>query len=78
MVYLILLVVGLVTWAAVRVIPARNRLMRTGIGFTVIGALTTLAMWWMVVPEMILGAGLVMLGIGSTRPQEEHGGASRA
>ena len=78
MVYLVLLVVGLVSWAAVRAIPARNGLMRTGIAFTVVGALTTVVMWWMVIPEVVLVAGLVMLGIGLTRPPEEHGTATRA
>lgn len=67
-VYLVLLVVGLVTWAAVRWIPARNDLVRVGVGFAVFGALTTLVMWWMVVPEVILVAGLVMLGVGFSRP----------
>lgn len=67
-VYLVLLVVGLVTWAAVRWIPARNDLVRVGVGFAVFGALTTMVMWWMVVPEVFLVAGLVMLGVGFSRP----------
>lgn len=50
------LIIGLVTWAAMRWVPARNGLVRVGIGFAVVGALTTLAMWWMVVPEVILVA----------------------
>lgn len=68
MIFLVLLVIGLVTWAAVRWVPARNDLVRLGIGFAVLGALTTLVMWWMVVPEVILVAGLVMLGIGFSQP----------
>lgn len=68
MIYLVLLVVGLVTWAAVRWIPARNDVVRLGVGFAVFGALTTLVMWWMVVPEVILVAGLVMVGVGFSRP----------
>ena len=71
MVYLVLLVVGLITWAAVRLIPARNDLVRLGIGFGVFGALTTAVMWWMVVPEVILVAGLVMLGVGYSRPSTQ-------
>lgn len=68
MIYLVLLVIGLATWAAVRWVPARNGLVRVGIGLGVVGALTTLVMWWMVVPEVILVAGLVMIGIGLSRP----------
>jgi len=37
--------------------------MRAGVAFTVAGALTTLAMWWLVIPEVVLFAGLVMVTV---------------
>ena len=62
MIYAVLVVVGLITWAVVRAVPASNRLMRIGVALTVVGLLTTLVMWWMVIPEVVLVAGLLTLG----------------
>jgi hypothetical protein len=64
MAYLVLAAIAFVTWATVRAVPARNPLMRAGVGCTVAGGLTTLFMWWMVIPEVILAAGLAMLVVG--------------
>jgi hypothetical protein len=64
MAYLVLAAIAGVTWAVLRVVPARNALVRAGTGCAVAGGLTTVFMWWMVIPEVILAAGLAMLAVG--------------
>lgn len=73
MIYGVLLVIAALTWLAVHLVPARNGLMRAGIAMTVVGALTTSVMWWMVFPEIVLVAGLVTLAIGWSRPAVRPG-----
>ncbi len=62
---------GWAIWEGVRP-GARSRaerLTRVGLALTVIGLFWTVFAWWMVFPELILVAGIVLLLIGrSTRP----------
>ncbi len=77
MVFRVLLLVVLVVgtgwaiWEGVRpgATSRSERLTRVGLALTVIGLFWTVFAWWMVIPELILVAGIVLLLIGrSTRP----------
>ena len=64
---LVLLVgTGWAIWEGVRpgIRSRAERLGRVGIALTVIGLFWTVFAWWMVIPELILLAGIVLLVIG--------------
>lgn len=60
---------GWAIWEGVRpgAKSRRERLKRIGLALTAIGIIWTIFAWWMVVPEVILVAGLVLLVL-SRRP----------
>jgi len=57
---------GWAIWEGVRpgARPRGERLTRVGLALTVTGLLWTVFAWWMVIPELILLAGIVLLLMG--------------
>lgn len=67
MAYVMLVVgIGVVWWGARAGEQAgAARVQRIGIALTAVGVLWTAFAWWLVVPELILIAGLLVLAVGS-------------
>jgi uncharacterized membrane protein len=57
---------GWAIWEGVRpgASSRAERLARVGLALTVVGLIWTVFAWWMVIPELILLAGIVLLLIG--------------
>ena len=65
--FLILLLLAVFTWGIVRMVPTDDRLTLVGVGLTTVGAVTTLLVWWLRVPMLILVVGVVVLCTGLVR-----------
>ena len=67
MAYVMLVVAAIVLWWGARAGEQSGpaRVQRIGVALTSVGVLWTAFAWWLVVPELILVAGLLVLGIGS-------------
>jgi hypothetical protein len=72
MFYLVLIIVfgsaAVVATLAVR--PGATALRRAGVAVAVVGALTSLLMWWLRVPFLVLAAGIVMLIVDARRSRQ--------
>ena len=67
MFFVVILVIALVAWAAVRLVDPSDTLQTAGTFLTVVGAISTLLMWWLRVPVLILATGVVLLIVGTWR-----------
>lgn len=67
MAYVMLVAGGIVLWWGLRAGAQSGaaRVQRAGIAITAVGVLWTAFAWWLVVPELILIAGIVVLAAGS-------------
>ena len=67
MFFLVILVIGLIAWGVVRLVDPADNVQVVGVCLTVVGAISTVLMWWLRVPELILAVGVATLAVGKLR-----------